>query len=78
MDEAIQQSPFFKAEATDVVKALKLLLNIAECPPMGSYVDTVFRTQANQLRHEADLIEQREKDIAWARTILAKWEGRAK
>lgn len=77
IDEAILQSPFFKSEAADVVKAMKLLLHYSDHNEAIT-TDLVFRNEAATLQLMADRAAQREKDIAWARTVLAKWEARAK
>lgn len=54
-------------DMNDIRKALKLALKYLEPPAI---IETVYRTQAAQLRHEADMIEQREKDIEFIKGIL--------
>jgi len=77
LDELLSQSPAWRAEAADVVKAMKLLLFYVDGGAI-KVQDSVFRTEAGWAQLRADALLQKEKDIAWARTILAKWEGRAK
>lgn len=79
VDELLGQNPAWRSEAADVVKAMKLLLDYAD--PKSNMIVTLeydTSTPAQKAQQYADQLKQREKDIAWARTILAKWEARAK
>lgn len=64
-------------DAADVVKAMKLLLEYSN----GEVVvanGTPFLTEAAWAQRRADALLKKEKDITWARTVLAKWEKRTK
>lgn len=65
-----------KQEATDVVKALEILLGPTRRQKEAGYA--VNRSPSAQLRYEAELIDERERDLAWARSVLEIWREKIK
>lgn len=82
-----------KQEAANVVKALEMFMppDKRKTRPVYNGDGTInkwlvyvepeppdMRDESQKLRAEADRIEQRDKDLAWARAVLETWRGKVK
>lgn len=69
-----------KQEAADVVKALEILDKYSDggTVTFPESTQAIFRSEAEWLRIKADALDQRAKDLAWARAVLEVWRGKVK
>lgn len=60
-----------KDDAAEVVRAIKLMWG-QTFPPM--IINAVYQSEASRLRQMADEAEQKEKERAWALSVMDKWQ----
>jgi hypothetical protein len=62
-----------KKEAEEIVASLKAMTDTGS-PEEISSVAAVYKNRATMLRDEADRLDKREREIAAARAVIAKWK----